>query len=48
MAYTFAEAQRLLETIKYIEPDSIFVEIGSDRGEESTQYLAGLENVAPG
>jgi hypothetical protein len=41
MAYTFAEAQRLLETIKYIEPGSIFVEIGSDRGEESTQYLAG-------
>jgi hypothetical protein len=41
MAYTFAEAKKLLETIKCIAPDSIFVEIGSDRGEESTQYLAG-------
>jgi hypothetical protein len=42
MAYTFAEAQALLEAVGTIEPDSIFVEIGSDRGERSTQYLANL------
>lgn len=41
MAYTFAEAYALLGSTGKVEPDSVFVEIGSDRGEESTQALAG-------
>lgn len=42
MAHTFVEAQALLKSISTIEPNSVFVEIGSDRGEGSTQYLADL------
>jgi hypothetical protein len=40
MAHTFAESQSLLKLTGTIEPGSIFVEIGSDRGEGSTRFLA--------
>lgn len=39
MGTTFTLAEKFLEKI---EPDSVFVEIGSDRGEGSTQYFADL------
>ena len=40
MAYTFREGISLYETIGSVEPDTVWVEIGSDRGEGSTLALA--------